>query len=237
MRLQNIQIGEKKGCLALPEGKGPFALAVLCGADEEILQTLGPAFPGFLFYAPDVEWERDLTPWPAPGLSPKAPFTGEGSKFLAFLEEEALPYLERLYPLQSTPEMRCLLGYSLGGLFAAWAFCQSAAFACCASISGSLWYDGWMEFVARQRPMGRAAYLSLGKTEQRVRNQRMRSVGECTRQTVAFWQTQLGADNLRLDWNEGGHFSEIPLRWSKAMTFAEEKVFLLSRAGASKFDI
>ena len=42
---------------------------------------------------------------------------------------------------------RAICGYSLGGLFALYAFVNDEHFDACASISGSLWYQGWMGYL------------------------------------------------------------------------------------------
>lgn len=42
---------------------------------------------------------------------------------------------------------RAICGYSLGGLFALYAFVNDERFDACASISGSLWYQGWMGYL------------------------------------------------------------------------------------------
>ncbi len=223
--MQKIFLKGRECCLALPRDRRKYPLlAVICGANEELLQELAKRFPHMLLFAPSIQWERDFTPWPAPGLSAETPFLGEASAYLSFLEQEALPFLEKNYLVQSTAKTKALVGYSLGGLFAAWAIYQSAAFGCCASVSGSLWYDGFLDFAASHRPMAKSAYLSLGKGEERTRNRRMRIVGECTRAFAGILQGQLGAAHVYLEWNPGGHASEIPMRISKALAFFEENI-------------
>ncbi len=54
-----------------------------------------------------------------PVASPANPNSGGGAKFLAFLERELMPFVEREYP--ADPARRGLMGNSLGGLFALYA--------------------------------------------------------------------------------------------------------------------
>jgi predicted alpha/beta superfamily hydrolase len=164
-----------------------------------------------------VEWSRDYTPWPAPALSSGDAFSGGGAATLEWLRSTGMPALRRLWPEAS--EDAYLLGYSLGGLCALWMLYQGDDFAGCASCSGSLWYDGWTEY-ARTHPLprpGSRIYLSLGKKEEKARNRRMAAVGVATRDTFAFLQEDSHVAETMLDWQDGGHFHDIPGRLAKAI--------------------
>ena len=94
--MQKIFLKGRECCLALPRDKRKYPLlTVICGANEELLQELAKRFPHMLLFAPSIQWERDFTPWPAPGLSAETPFLGEASAYLSFLEQEALPFLKK----------------------------------------------------------------------------------------------------------------------------------------------
>lgn len=179
------------------------------------LQALGPlpdfAVAGFLC----DDWNRDLSPWPAPALFRKTKdFAGLGPETLTFLMEELLPALAPHTSAGGDPAGRSLLGYSLAGLFALWAFLETGAFARCASCSGSLWYDGWPEYVHRHADAyGTKVYLSLGKNEEKTRNPRMARVGEATRQTAE----SLGVSHVH--WHEGGHFDQVSARLAGGLRF------------------
>jgi hypothetical protein len=46
----------------------------------------------------------------------------------------------------------------------------------------------------------------------------MAKVGNCTREAALKLEKQLDfKENLTLEWNDGGHFSEIPNRFKKAL--------------------
>jgi predicted alpha/beta superfamily hydrolase len=59
--------------------------------------------------------ERDLTPTSVAGN----PHCGGADRFLAFMERELIPYIDRTY--RTDPSDRALLGHSYGGLFAMYA--------------------------------------------------------------------------------------------------------------------
>ena len=99
----------------------------------------------------DVNWNDDLTPWPADGVFKKAkPIGGKAAMFLNKLTDEIIPEIERDMGIAYAE--RTLLGVSLSGLFAVWAAFNTDAFANIISISGSLWYDGFVEWMKEQTP-------------------------------------------------------------------------------------
>lgn len=62
------------------------------------------------------------------------------------------------------PVQRILCGYSLAGLFALWSGFHTQTFSGVCSVSGSLWFDGfseWMQAHMADFKPG-AVYLSLG---------------------------------------------------------------------------
>lgn len=122
-------------------------------------------------------WSESLTPWPAPGPHPDdTDFGGKAAITLSELVDEAIPALEERYRL--VPARRAVCGYSLGGLFALYAFARDARFAGCACLSGSLWYEGWVDYLRKQPFEGaeRYVYFSLGRRESKAGPRIMRSV-------------------------------------------------------------
>ena len=150
------------------------------------------------------------------------------------------------YRTKPEPEHAALAGYSLGGLTALYALYQTDCFGWVASLSGSLWYDGFCEYMEKERPLRREVnvYLSLGKKERLSRNPRMGKVAACTERARQILESQLGqepagemkeeqADNRKgaddrsrsgevcLEWNEGGHFHETAKRFARAILWWE----------------
>ena len=162
---------------------------------------------------------RDFTPWPAPGIREGEAFTGEAGDYLGFLTERALPLLERDFRATAQPQRRGILGYSLGGLFALWAQRQGEVFRLAGSLSGSLWYPGWLGYMEQHPPRpGACVYLSLGDREELGGPPLLRTVGDCTRRAHAFYKER-GLDTT-LEWNKGGHGKGVDTRWKKALRWA-----------------
>ena len=125
----------------------------------------------------DVNWNDDMTPWPAIGVFKKAkPFGGRAASFLNKLNNEIIPNTERELGIENTE--RTLLGVSLSGLFAVWAAFNTDVFANIISISGSLWYDGFIEWMKEQTPSSRLkkVCMLLGEKEKNAKDKRMATV-------------------------------------------------------------
>ena len=203
-----------------PKGEGPFPLAVLCGwgLEEKLAGYAQDLPPALLFYA-QAEGDRDFTPWPAPGIREGEVFSGEAGAYLDFLTGTALPYLEREFGASRRPEERGILGYSLGGLLALWAQRQGKTFRLAGSLSGSLWYPGWLDYLEEHPPRREEkVYLSLGDREEYGGPPLLRTVGDCTRRAHQLYEAS-GAETV-LEWNRGGHGKGVDGRWSKALAWA-----------------
>ena len=158
-----------------------------------------------------VDWNRELSPWSATKVFRGSEnFGGEGQAFLNMLTGQIVPLVET--QLGFSPVSRAVAGYSLAGLFALWAVFQTDAFDRVASVSGSLWFDGFMDYMRSSAPPNglRQIYLSLGDREKNARNQRMAAVEDCTRRTAELLRER----NLPVmfEMNPGGHFQDIPGR-------------------------
>jgi predicted alpha/beta superfamily hydrolase len=166
-------------------------------------------------------WNDDYTPWSAPALTKKSePFGGGASKYLYFLENSIKPFMDAHYRTKPEPNNTALIGHSLGGLTSLYALYISKTFGRIGSLSGSLWYDGWIEFMGVNKPLNADSivYLSLGKGEEHSRNQRMATVGNHTRKAAEILTRQLALiENVTLEWKDGGHFTEIPERFQRAL--------------------
>lgn len=164
----------------------------------------------------NVDWNRDLSPWKAPKAFHGGEDFGQGaSDFLDWIANTLLPTTDQLFKRQ--PTTRILAGYSLAGLFALWAVCQTDCFDGAASISGSLWFDGWIDF-ARDPTLSfqvKKAYLSIGDREKVTRNARMALVEEKTLQTAELMRGR--GIRVQVELNEGGHFCNVAQRIAKGI--------------------
>ncbi len=110
-------------------------------------------------------------------------------------------------------------GYSLGGLFALWAACQTDRFEAVAAGSPSLWAGDWPQYAATHPMLAKHVYLSLGDREERSRNKTFARVGDRIRDEHLRLQQQLGERNTTLAWEEGGHFADPAARMARAFVW------------------
>ena len=166
------------------------------------------------------DWNRDLSPWKAERVFRKGDdFAGGAEEFLRKLTETIT---EAEKTLGFTPEFRGIAGYSLAGLFAVWALYRTDLFDRAASMSGSLWFDGFTEFMEEHRPVNVPAkvYLSVGEREKQTKNVRMAQVEACTMRAAEIFR-QYGSD-VRTEQNPGGHFDEVPGRIERGLRWIGE---------------
>lgn len=165
------------------------------------------------------DWNRDLSPWTAERVFRKGDdFAGGAEEFLRKLLNVVQ---EAEKSLGFVPEFRGIAGYSLAGLFAVWAMYQTDLFDRAASMSGSLWFDGFTEFMEGHYPekIPGKVYLSVGEREKQTKNVRMAQVEVCTRRTAEVFR-QYGTD-VKFELNPGGHFDEVPGRIERGLRWIE----------------
>ena len=160
-----------------------------------------------------VNWEEDLTPWKAPGLK-GGEFAGRAQHFLETLNADLFFNLEASLRLPK-PD-RSIVGVSLSGLFAVWASLSMPLFSSVGSVSGSLWYDGFQEWMKENTDTvtGRY-YFSLGNKEKDGKNRRLASVEESTLEAVDLLKS-VGKE-VTFEYNEGNHFGPLIERIEKAI--------------------
>ena len=153
------------------------------------------------------DWNRDLSPWPAPAVFGREAFGGGAQETLA-----------EVLHVCTDPGKTCIIGgYSLAGLFALWAAYQTDVFGAVAAASPSVWFPGFGDYIRERRPQARSVYLSLGDREEKTRNPVMASVGERIRETHHLL-TRQGVNTI-LEWNPGNHFKDAALRTAKAFAW------------------
>ncbi len=212
--VETLQIaGRRIGLYPAAEKGAPLVL--LCGGGEE----RGPSLAGAGFSLAAVEeldWNRDLSPWPAPALRKgEEAFSGGADAFLEILAGKILPAVREA--LGAAPAGAYLAGYSLAGLFALYALYRTDAFDGAVSASGSLWYPGFSEFAARhafvKKP--RRVYLSLGDREKRSAHPLLRRVEDETRRFEQLLRER-GVETV-LEMNAGGHFQDAGARLARGI--------------------
>lgn len=182
---------------------------------KEWLYTLSEKTASNLVVISGFDWENDLTPWKAEGIRKGEVFGGKAENLLAILQSDFFVNIEM--SLRINKPQRYICGVSLSGLFALWASMKKELFIGIASVSGSLWYDGfvdWMKGISSIHPS--RFYFSLGEKEKSGKNARMATVETATLEVVEILKAT-GKDVI-FEMTEGGHFSAIAPRLEKAIT-------------------
>ena len=180
------------------------------------LKGLSEKYSVSIVVIPDVNWNDDLTPWPAEGVFKKAkPFGGQAALFLDKLTNEIIPEAEK--ELSTVDAERTIMGVSLSGLFAVWACFNTNAFTNIISISGSLWYDGFTGWMKEQTPSPqlKKVCVLLGEKEKNAKDKRMATVEERTFAAAEILKSKSQAAII-FELVEGTHFSPIMPRLERA---------------------
>ncbi len=181
---------------------------------EELLSQDAPEHN--LLVIGGLDWNHDMCPWECPALSKNdAPCTGGADEYLDLLLTMILPEAKQM--LSGEPTFTAITGYSLAGLFAMYALYRTDAFDRAASMSGSFWFPGFMEFVFEHEMLVKPdrLYLSLGDKEARTRHPLLKTVQLNTEAIAEHYRLQ-GID-VTLEMNDGNHFKEPALRSAKGI--------------------
>lgn len=171
-----------------------------------------------------MNWNDDLTPWSADGVFRKSkPFGGRAELFLKDLRDDYFPNIESILGIRN-PE-RYLIGISLSGLFAVWSVFKCDLFDAVASISGSLWYDGFASWTEGRKLSERVVkvFISLGDREKKSKDRRMSTVEDETLRTVENLKGKGASVEFILEENTT-HFSPVVPRLEKALVSLSEVV-------------
>jgi predicted alpha/beta superfamily hydrolase len=181
-----------------------------------VLKGLSEKYSVSIVVIEDVNWNDNLTPWPAEGVFKKAkPFGGHAAVFLDKLTNKIIPEAERNMGVEDAD--RTIMGVPLSGLFAIWVGFNSNAFTNIISISGSLWYDGFVEWMNKQMPSSqiKKVCILLGEMEKNAKDKRMATVEERTLAAANILKSKSQAAVI-LELVEGTHFSPILPRLERA---------------------
>lgn len=166
-----------------------------------------------------MDWDDDLTPWPAKGEPPGCPdFSGDARAFLTKLTDVVLPEVERRTGISPDAE-RTLAGVSLSGLFTLWQWMIDDTFDNVISLSGSFWYDGFVEWI-KSRPVPKKsgrAYFLLGDKEARTNVKAFQSVQTDTAEIIDYLHAGGIDDTFELV--PGNHYQYGEQRLTRAFTW------------------
>ncbi len=166
----------------------------------------------------NLAWNHDMAPWGIPPISKgDMACTGGADEYLELLVQEIVPRAEELVP--GKPAWRGLAGYSLAGLFAVYAVYRTDIFSRIGSMSGSLWFPDFREYVFGHEMECRpeAMYFSLGDKECKTRNPFLKTVQDNT-EAIRDFYAKAGIDTV-FQLNSGGHFKETDGRMAAGIAW------------------
>lgn len=187
-----------------------YILSPLAGA-ESWLARFSRQFDVNIAVITGMDWDNDLTPWPAPGQPPGDPdFKGLAPAFLNTLTSGFIQSVDKRLGLTAATAERTLCGISLSGLFALWTRTQTLLFHNIISLSGSFWYSRfakWMQTAPIPSPSSGSIYISLGDKEALTNIKAFRSVATDT----AAIRALLRQRGCNVVWRSepGNHYADI----------------------------
>ncbi len=165
-----------------------------------------------------MDWQNVFSPWPAKGVpAGTADFKGEAPEFLRLLQQEVVPRVEKTLGLGEDAE-RTLVGVSMSGLFTLWQWMICDTFVNIASLSGSFWYEGFIEWMRSRTIPAKSgtAFFLLGDKESRSKVKAFDSVGVNTQEII----TLLRANGIHTEFESvpGDHYADSIPRLDSAFT-------------------
>ncbi len=187
------------------------------GDGEEIAESIAAlGCESSLLVVSALDWNRDMSPWESPPVMKNdAPYLGGASDYLSLLTGEIMPQAMRV--IGGSPAFSAIAGYSLAGLFSLYSLYNCGVFSRAASVSGSLWFPGFEEYITEHDFMRKPQriYLSLGDREAHVNNPVISSVREKTERIAGLFCSR-GVDTL-FELNPGNHFKDAEKRCVRAV--------------------
>lgn len=163
-----------------------------------------------------MDWNGDLSPWKAPKVfQGESDFSGGADRFTDELVRDFFPRAEE----GLTVRRRMMAGISMSGLFALYMAVKSDRLDAVASISGSLWFDGFADFMNEHSVNERVkrVYVSLGDREKKTKNPRMARV-ETASLAIQNRLAERGLETV-FQMNRGNHFVHGAERLEEAIRY------------------
>lgn len=203
--IEKMVLGTREITVLLPpaytKGKGNFAVAYIHDGGALLYRQLAAVtelmdrgkLAQIIFVGIAAEQRLDdYTPWPAAALAPEyRDFGGKGNQYLAFVVNELKPYIDSQYRTCTGPEHTGIIGASLGGLISLYAlFLYPEIFGKFGSISGSFWYEGFVDFMKKNRLLNKESriYMDVGSREgigkNNIQREMMKQTGEVYNQLL-----------------------------------------------------
>ena len=168
------------------------------------------------------DWNSELTPWEMPLLRGKGNFGDGATRTLELIKNDLISAVSEYINTENKEIKYILGGYSLAGLFSLWSVYQTDIFEGIAAVSPSVWYKGWIEYVAAGKPLSEKIYLSLGDTEEKTKHQILSKIGDNIRKQHEILEKSENVKTV-LEWNEGNHFQNPDIRTAKGFLWVMNK--------------
>lgn len=183
------------------------------GEGERVLQILkDDGCPPFtLVSVSNLNWNHDMSPWEIPPVFKNAePCTGGADDYLRLFIDRIVPEAEKAR--KGDVLWRGIAGYSLAGLFALYSLYRTDLFSRAASMSGSLWYPGFIEYISSHtmKSIPDYLYFSLGSREAKTRSPYMKTVQENTEKIEKYYRGKGIGTVFQL--NPGNHYKDAEKR-------------------------
>lgn len=190
--------------------EGNNDLMILIG--DEDMEGMQQKVPCTVLSIDGFDWDDALTPWPVDPVFRGRRFGGHGDDLIAYIQ--SLDVWKKEWRHVWTG------GYSLAGLFSLYLCTKTDFFEGCISCSGSLWYDGFMDYLKEHPVHCDHVYLSLGDREKHTKNERMKKVEACHRQAEEIISSY---SDCTFVLNKGNHFQDPMGRMVKGVQWMMER--------------
>ena len=182
---------------------------------KEIEKLTDKDFSLLTIYVSD--WNNDLSPYVASSVFKGiSDFKGNADSFLDYV----LNLIKKVVLEESIkPIYKTLTGYSMAGLFAVYTLFKTNEFLKVGSVSGSLWFPLFIEFVKNNEVLQGIStfYMSLGDKEKKTSNKIMSQVE--TNSLIIFERIKPQFNNSKFEFNPGNHFKDEDLRIAKCIAY------------------
>lgn len=227
MKIEKFIVDEKVCTLYVDDVNSPLAVLNIYSGDGREIYELCKNITNkkiSLLCVSNLNWNHDMTPWqPLDFMQTDEcrsrlldESMGGADEYLSILLEKILPTAYEKLGLE--PKKLGVVGYSLGGLFALYSLYRQDKFSFAASVSGSLWFPGFSEFVTENDMIKKPEklYISLGSKEHKTRDSLMSTV-RCESEKIVRHYRSIGLD-VTWELNPGNHFTEPEERTAKAIS-------------------
>ena len=163
-----------------------------------------------------LNWNKDMTPWKSePAFKGDIAYLGGAKVFLNVIVDEIIPYTKTL--IDEPTSFIGIAGYSLAGLFAIYSMYNCKTFDYVASVSGSLWFPSFKEYIMTNEIIHKPQkiYLSLGDLESKTKNKILSTVYDNTVDIIKYYK-KIGL-NVEWELNKGNHFMDVDERCVKGI--------------------